>query len=77
MGVVGDQAVKRLVVTDPEILTPAREYVCSCLQIMGLDLAAGRIEEIVQDVAQYPARLRDARRLAASANKASRLEMAV
>lgn len=60
--------MKRLVVTDESILAPAREYVRSCLEIMQQTLTPEKFDQVVQDVAQYPARINILKALEAKKN---------
>lgn len=45
-------------ITDESILEPARKYVQACLEIMQQTLTPEKFDEVVQHVAQYPARVR-------------------
>lgn len=45
-------------ITDESILESARQYVQDCLEIMQQSLTPEKFDEVVQHVAQYPARIR-------------------
>lgn len=53
---------KPILVTDETILEPARQYVRDCLEIMRQELTPEKFDQVVQDVAQYPALLQKLRR---------------
>lgn len=52
---------KQIVVVDEDILGPTRVYVENCLQIMKLTRSPEAVEVIVQEVAQYAAKIKELR----------------